>query len=143
MSKFHSVPVPRPPRLLIVDDDRMLLDGLMRLLKRLEPTWEIGCARGGEQALERLAECSFDVVLTDLHMPGLDGFGLLERLERSHPGTLRVVHSSRPETLALNLAAHLAHRVVEKPARSGELVAALRAVMAAARGQHLPLAQIA
>jgi DNA-binding NtrC family response regulator len=70
--------------ILIVDDEQDLLD----LLKRsLEP--DLDCraesASSGEEALKRLSEASFDLVLADIKMPGMDGLELLEIIKRKDP----------------------------------------------------------
>ena len=73
-------------RLLLVDDSKMNLMVLGALLKRLGP-FEVETAADGRQALERLEDQSrkpFDVVLTDMWMPELDGEGLVAAV-RKHP----------------------------------------------------------
>jgi signal transduction histidine kinase len=67
-------------RLLVVDDSRDMrrfLEGLLR------DTWEIETAGDGEEALAALSSGQFDVVLTDVMMPRLDGFGLLRAIRSS------------------------------------------------------------
>jgi len=69
---------------LIVDDEQDMLDLLKRSLEpdlncRVEPT------SSGEAALKRLAGESFDLVLADIKMPGMDGLELLEIIKRKNP----------------------------------------------------------
>jgi len=70
--------------ILIVDDEQDMLDLLKRSLEpdlncRVEP------ASSGEAALKRLADESFDLVLADIKMPGMDGLELLEIIKRKNP----------------------------------------------------------
>lgn len=130
----RSARAPRRPRLLLVDDDRLLLDGMLRLLSKLEPTWELRRASGADEALSCMDREIIDVVITDLDMPGMDGSRLIEELERSHPGAVRVVHSSQPETL---VASSLAHLVLEKPATPPELLQTFRRAVELARERCL------
>ena len=70
--------------LLIVDDDPAIHD-LVRAMLAEEP-WEVDGAANGNEALARLGTRSYDVVLTDILMPGMDGLTLLGRLRDSYPG---------------------------------------------------------
>jgi DNA-binding NtrC family response regulator len=75
-----NLPGKDPPKVkvLIVDDEANQRSGLAAMVAEWGMTPEI--AADGNEALEKLAEFPADVILTDLNMPGLDGFGLLERL---------------------------------------------------------------
>lgn len=125
-SSPSSVIVPRPPRILVVDDDPKVLAALRRMLRAAEPGWVVLTAGGGREALRLMREETVDVVVTDLHMPEMDGFQLLQRLERSHPETIRVVHSSHTAMLATELLRYLAHNVIAKPTPASEVVDLLR-----------------
>ncbi len=67
-------------RLLIVEDDAMLADGLARALRRSGHTAD--CVTSAEHAALALEHDAFDVMLLDLGLPGSDGFELLARLRR-------------------------------------------------------------
>ena len=75
-----NLPGKDPPKVkvLIVDDEANQCSGLAAMVAEWGMTPET--AADGNEALEKLAEFPADVILTDLNMPGLDGFGLLERL---------------------------------------------------------------
>ena len=60
-------------QILFVDDEPKLLEALRRMLRRLRHEWDMEFVDGGQKALERLAETPFDVVVTDMRMPGMDG----------------------------------------------------------------------
>ena len=70
-------------RLLLVDDDRTLLDLLSELF------WGMGahCASTAEEALGRLSKEEYDVVVTDISMPGMSGETLLGFIKTHSPGT--------------------------------------------------------
>lgn len=73
------------PTILIVDDE----PDMLQLLKRsLEPDLrcKVRTADSGESALHLLANTTFDLVLADIKMPGMDGLALLEVIRRNHPG---------------------------------------------------------
>jgi len=118
----NSGPNLRAPRVLLVDDDPIVLRALRRLLLSARPGWEIDIAESGEAALRLLKDRSYDVAVTDLHMPGMDGDRLLARLKLEHPALMRVVHSSHAEALSERKVQELAHAVLNKPGLSDELV---------------------
>lgn len=72
---------------LIVDDEKNTRDGLARLLRG---KYETRAVAGGSEALNALSERSFDVMLSDIRMPGMDGITLMRRAMASHPD-LRVI----------------------------------------------------
>src|SRR5262245_27530121 len=71
-------------RILIVDDDDVIRETLFELLS-LDHSCET--ADTAEGALAKLEAESFDVVLTDISMPGLSGMELLKRVRQLYPGT--------------------------------------------------------
>ena len=71
-------------RILLVDDDRSLLNTLVSLLRLERPEWEVGTANSGEEALSSLRAQRPDLLVSDIQMPGLDGLGLLS-VVRSDP----------------------------------------------------------
>ena len=70
-----------PIRVLIVDDEAPARERLKRLLADIEGVELIGEAEGGVQAVEMIERERPDLVLLDIQMPGLDGFGVIEALE--------------------------------------------------------------
>ena len=120
-----SGPAVRSPRILLVDDDPIVLRAIRRLLLGARPGWEIDMAESGDAALQLLTTRTYDVVVTDLHMPMVDGVALLQRLKTEQPSVMRVIHSSHVESLSREQLEDLAHAVVTKPGRPDELVMVL------------------
>ena len=82
---------PQDPRhrVLLVDDDRNLLDSLRRVLKG---QYDLFTAQSGPEALEVLAASGpFAVIVSDLKMPGMDGIQLLSEAAALYPDTVRVL----------------------------------------------------
>jgi len=60
--------------ILVVDDDRLILEAVKRILECEGVV--VHCAESGEEALEKIKERTFSLMITDLNMPGLDGLEL-------------------------------------------------------------------
>jgi len=74
-------------RVLVVDDQRIVREGLATILDLLPDVSVVGTASNGAEALELVARCRPDVVLLDLHMPVLDGVAATRRIVTEHPST--------------------------------------------------------
>jgi putative nucleotidyltransferase with HDIG domain len=102
-------------RVLFVDDEPYVLSGLRDMLRKQRKQWHMVFALGSEQALAELAHGSFDVVVSDMKMPGLDGAQLLERVKREHPAAARIILSGYAERESVLNALPVAHQFLAKP----------------------------
>lgn len=102
-------------RILFVDDEASVLDGLRRMLRKERGEWEMDFATSGPQALEKLAQTPFDVIVTDMQMPGMTGADLLERTVEVHPEVGRIVLSGHADEALAMRAARVAHQCLAKP----------------------------
>ena len=80
-------------RILFVDDEQQILDGLKDLLRKQRKQWDMVFALGGEAALAELDRGPFDVVVSDMRMPGIDGAALLQKIKEQYPTTARIILS--------------------------------------------------
>jgi HD-like signal output (HDOD) protein/ActR/RegA family two-component response regulator len=113
-------------RILFVDDEEHVLDGLRNLFRRQRHVWNMVFVTSGEAALEVLeAGPSFDVIVSDMRMPGMDGATLLRRVKADHPGVVRIVLSGHAERAAMVRALAVAHQFLSKPCEADTLRAAL------------------
>ncbi len=76
----------RVKRILFVDDESKILDGIRRMLHADRERWDMQFAVGGEAALQACEAGSFDVVISDMRMPGMDGATLLGHIRDRFPG---------------------------------------------------------
>ena len=74
-------------RLLIVDDDTLILKSLSLTLSREEDIDIIGCATDGAEAIKICEEQSVDIVLMDIRMPGIDGISATKLVKQRYPNT--------------------------------------------------------
>lgn len=107
--------MPDKRRVLFVDDEPRVLDGLRRMLYPMRHEWEMAFATSGREALEILAQEPFDVIVTDMRMPGMGGVDLLQEVMRRHPNVVRIVLSGQAEREAIARAVGPAHQFLSKP----------------------------
>jgi len=81
------------PRILFVDDEPLMLQGLRNLLWKDKSRWDLVFANGGQEALALLANSPCDVVISDMLMPGMDGPELLTEVSARHPNSVRLILS--------------------------------------------------
>jgi HD-like signal output (HDOD) protein/ActR/RegA family two-component response regulator len=117
-------PAPTPPtaalrpalrRILFVDDEAQVLDGLRNLLRKQRQRWAMTFVGSGRAALEELARAPYDVVVSDMRMPGMDGAELLRETKRLYPTTTRIILSGHSEHEAVMRALPVAHQFLHKP----------------------------
>ena len=78
-------------RILIVDDDEKLATLLQESLRTLDEGYDVVTAGGADEALAKVSKRSFDLVITDLMMPEVDGLQLLEALKAINPSMVTMV----------------------------------------------------
>ncbi len=78
-------------RILFVDDQPEILAGLRNLLRRHRNRWDPAFAQSGSEALARLAIEPFDVVVSDMRMPGMDGAAFLSQVCKICPDVVRML----------------------------------------------------
>jgi len=108
-------------RILFVDDEPMVLTGLKRSLRPMRAEWEMVFAAGGEEALAAIDRQTFDIIVTDMQMPGMDGAQLLEEVQRRSPQTLRMVLSGQSDRETILRSVNPAHQFISKPCEGEEL----------------------
>jgi HD-like signal output (HDOD) protein/ActR/RegA family two-component response regulator len=106
---------PTDKKILFVDDELQILKSLKRLF--MDTDYEIFTADSGNAALAILANEKIDLVITDMRMPIMDGFELLQKIQEAHPHVLRIILSGYSEkTTILNaLQKNLAKLYIMKP----------------------------
>jgi two-component system, NtrC family, response regulator AtoC len=112
-------------KVLVVDDE----EGVRRMITALlqKEGFSVSAAGGGEEALRKLGEEEFDLVLSDVRMPGLDGLGLLGRARALYPETTVIMMSAFGTLdLAVEAMKQGAYDYISKPFKADELLLTLR-----------------
>ena len=85
-------------RIALVDDHAILLDGIKNLLEKDEGITVAGAFSTGESMIEYIKSNDVDIVVTDFHMPGMDGLSIVHTIRRIKPKTKIIVLSMHDET---------------------------------------------
>ena len=112
-------------RIIFVDDEQRVLDGLRRLLRPQRREWEMVFAKSGAEALEKIAAENFDVIVSDMRMPEMDGFALLTRIREQWPHMIRIILTGHTEMEAVLKIIPVAHQVLHKPCEVTDLKSAI------------------
>jgi HD-like signal output (HDOD) protein len=108
-------------RILFVDDEAALLDGLRGRLRCLRSRWNMVFVESGARALTEMEEHAADVVVADMRMPGMDGAELLTHVRDRWPETIRIVLSGYAEEEQSARLLTVAHQYLSKPCETQQL----------------------
>ncbi|HKT72194.1 MAG TPA: response regulator [Steroidobacteraceae bacterium] len=108
-------------RILFVDDEQPVLDGLRSRLHRLHAKWQMSFVDCGAAAIQKMQEQPFDVIVTDMRMPAMDGAMLLETVSARWPQTIRIVLSGYAELQQTVRLVPIAHQYLSKPCQPQQL----------------------
>jgi len=120
-----SIPRTKTLKVLFVDDQEILLKAVERVVKRQTKNWQVQLAVSGNEAIEHLKGGHFDVVVTDMRMPGMDGVELLEHVKEHYPNIIRIILSGYSKNERTITAVRVAHQYFIKPFSTHELIEAL------------------
>ncbi len=76
-------------KILIIDDEAIVLKSCLRILR--DESYEIETASSGDEGLKRVSEKEYDIVITDLKMPGISGMEVLETLVKKQPDVTVII----------------------------------------------------
>jgi HD-like signal output (HDOD) protein len=108
-------------RILFVDDEQNVLDGLQNLLRKQRREWDMVFVLSADAALRELAAGPFDVVITDMRMPAVDGAAFLHLVKEQYPSVARIVLSGHAQMDAVMRAMPVAHQYLSKPCDADHL----------------------
>jgi HD-like signal output (HDOD) protein len=120
-------------RLLFVDDEPLILDGIRNALLFAPEEWTADFAPSGADAIRMLQERFYDVVVTDMQMPGVTGADVLQQAHDHSPTSIRMILSGEANAALAERGIPLAHEFVPKPADPHDLFAAIERIDGVAR----------
>jgi len=115
-------PIPaRLKKILFVDDEPAVLAALQNLLRRHRRLWDMSFALGPTAALAELERARFDIIVTDMRMPVVDGAAFLRVVQQRQPEAVRIILSGYSEREMMLRGMVVAHQYVSKPCDPAEL----------------------
>lgn len=102
-------------KIIFVDDEPNILQGLRRMLRGMRGQWHLAFAGSGREALALLEQERFDIVISDMRMPEMDGLRFLSEIREKHPHMVRIILSGHSDQDALLEATRIAHQFLSKP----------------------------
>ena len=117
---------------LVVDDDPALLQALPEALRLRMSGVTVDTADSAAAALDRIAGRDYDAIVTDIKMPGMDGFALLTEIRTRRPDTpILMITGHGEHTLAIQTLRGGAYDFIHKPIDRDQIVGSLHRAMAA------------
>jgi CheY-like chemotaxis protein len=111
-------------RILVVEDDAMVRRIIVRALTNVCPG--VRSAESGEHALNALAQQPFDVIISDLKMPGINGLDVLEQARKLQPQLALVITTGFADTADEEAIRRLNATLLPKPFGNAQLLEAIR-----------------
>jgi HD-like signal output (HDOD) protein len=108
-------------RVLFVDDEPAILEALRGVLRPQRREWDMVFALGGPAGLQEIESSKFDVVVTDMRMPIVDGAALLTRVKELQPHAVRLVLSGQTDSQTALKSVFTAHQFLAKPCDAEKL----------------------
>jgi putative nucleotidyltransferase with HDIG domain len=102
-------------RVLFVDDDPLLRDHYSAIAPALNREYELITAASGKEGVALLNARPFDVVVSDLTMPGMDGIQFLGHVVRTQPDAARIIVSGYLDRIKIAQCLFVGHRYFNKP----------------------------
>lgn len=112
--------------ILFVDDDRLIINAIQRNLR--DTSWTIESALSGPEALIKIEEGHYDVIVTDMAMPAMKGDRLLKEVREMDPTITRIILSGHADQSLQLDDAELAHRWLDKPCDAAYLAEVLQEI---------------
>ena len=102
-------------RILFVDDEKLILKALDAAMKPMREEWDVHFANSGQAAVLQMATMPFDVIVTDMRMPGMNGAELLKEVCKCSPRSIRILLSGYADDYQIMDVIGSAHQFMMKP----------------------------
>ncbi len=117
-------------RILFVDDEPLEIQQIQRAVSNMGTIWDVVYAASGSEALQQIESSPFDVVVSDMRMPGMDGLEFLNRVRADQPRTLRFILSSFADREMMMACVWGSHQFISKPFAASSLINTIQKALA-------------
>lgn len=112
-------------KILFVDDEPNVLSGLKRMLHSHRDQWRMTFAEGGRKALDELEKSPYDIIVSDIRMPGVGGVKLLSDVQERYPKIIRIALSGQSSQGVILRSTGTTQQYLTKPCSLGVLSGAI------------------
>ena len=107
--------MPNKTAIVFVDDEPKILGGLRRMLRGMRNEWDMRFPGTGAEVLDLLAQERFDIIVSDMRMPRMDGVELLTEVRERYPHMVRIALSGHASKNSVLRSIGLVHQYLAKP----------------------------
>jgi len=111
--------------IVFVDDEKNILSGIKRNLFGKKDIWNIKYFTDGSKALSFIKENNVSLVISDMKMPNMNGFELMEQISTFSPGTIRIILSGHTDDNIAYKSVRIAHQFLSKPIKTELLISTI------------------
>jgi putative nucleotidyltransferase with HDIG domain len=115
-------------RVLFVDDEPLILELFQLTVQAMNGEWETSFVGSGEKALRLMESQSFDLIVSDMRMPGMSGAHLLNEVMKRYPATSRIILSGYADREEVFRCVGAAHQFLAKPCERPTIEATLNRI---------------
>ena len=119
----------RTEHILIVEDEHLVAHALLRALNLSRDGYTVESCGSAEEALERLDDGSFDLLISDWRLPGMNGLELIEMAHQRNPGIRSVLITAFGSPQVEEQARRLSDAYLPKPFRLRDMIETVRCVL--------------
>lgn len=116
-------------KVLFVDDDDLVLQGLKRTMRGMRDEWEMTFLDSGAKALTFMETAPVDIIVSDMRMPGMNGAQLLSEVMKRYPTTIRLILSGHADKELILKCVGATHQYLSKPCEPSALQATIAHTM--------------
>ena len=102
-------------RILFVEDDPLMIQLFVMMMDGESARWEVATAEDGARALQLMEASPFDVVVSDMNMPGMSGAEFIAEVKTRHPRTSRIILSALSDQQRVANCLGATHQFMAKP----------------------------